>query len=108
MSAPRSRAARKKLRPIRPKPLMPTRMVTRHVSLPQVLVVVRPPRDGLGPDADQLQTLSERVPAQGGRPQVPYVTGHTSPRAPADTPEPVFASAEARLRSGVDREHLRR
>src|SRR6266511_4040291 len=35
MSAPRSRTARKKLRPIRPKPLMPTRMVTGHLSLPQ-------------------------------------------------------------------------
>src|SRR5690242_20175570 len=42
MSAPRSSAARKKLRPIRPKPLMPTRMVTRHISLPAVMVVTQP------------------------------------------------------------------
>jgi hypothetical protein len=33
MSAPEARTARKKLRPMRPKPLMPTRMVTGFISL---------------------------------------------------------------------------
>src|SRR5256885_3622607 len=44
MSAPRSSAARKKLRPIRPKPLMPTRIVTGHISLRAMLICHRPGR----------------------------------------------------------------
>src|SRR6266571_4388388 len=41
MSAPRASAARKKLRPIRPKPLMPTRIVTGHLLAAVVVIVGR-------------------------------------------------------------------